>query len=264
MKNTECTGAAQRPHHPAAGSAQRRKPPEPVAHLRYTMRSLQPTVIAFTAPTIVAPLQSWRFVVSGLLYADQQQQPSGMRFSPPPNRAGQAIGMLAGLLPFIPAFALQAHLTETWCATEGSAGSRLAAATRHAWAGFWRRFPACVAEAAIRYPVNFVLARCVAQVAASMVGSSLCAGYHRLRGRRLVAHKLPPSMPRLQQRVAARPEVYAAGALLFLIPTLLDTRIGLAALQHAGVPRALTGTILTSSLVGAALTTAMVPLPPRS
>lgn len=264
MKNTQGPGAAQRPHHPATGNAKRRKQPEPVAHVRYMARSLQSTVIAFMAPTVLAPflpapLKPWRFVASGLLYADQQQQPSGMRFTPPPRSAGQCLGMMAGLLPFIPAFALQAHLTETWCAKNGTLGNRAAVATQHTWTSFWQRFPKRVADVAVRYPINFVLARCIAQAAASMIGSNLSAGYHRMRGRQLVAHPVPAAKPSLQQRVAARPEVYAAGGLLFLMPTMLETRIGLAMLRKAHVPPTLNGTVITTSLVSAALMTAMVP-----
>ena len=228
------------------------------------MRALRSTAIAFMAPTVLtpllpAPLKPWRFVASGLLYADQQQQPSDMRFSPTPARAGQALSIFFGLLPFIPAFQLQAHLTETWCAREGSAGHRIAGASQHAWNNFWEHFPKRVAEAARRYPINFVLARCMAQVAASIAGSGLAAGYHRARGRKLVACKLPAARPSLQQRLAARPEVYAAGGLLFLAPALLDTQVGQAMLQKAGFPRASFGTVITTSLVGAALTTGMVP-----
>ena len=263
MKNTERSGAAQRPTHPVTGT-QRKKPPEPVPHVRYVMRAIRSTAIAFMAPTVVAPLlpapiKPLRLVAGGLLYADQQQLPSDMRFNPPPARRGQFAGMLLGLAPFIPAFALQAHLTETWCASEGSIGNRMAVASQQAWTGFCSRFPKRVAEVAARYPINFVLARCVTQVAAAIVGSSLSAGYHRARGRKLVARKLPPVKPRLQQRIAARPEVYAAGGALFTVPALLDTRLGLALLQKAGVPRASIGTVVTTSVVGAALTTAMVP-----
>jgi hypothetical protein len=268
MKNTERSGAAQRPIHPVTGT-QRKKPPEPVPHIRYVMRAIRSTAIAFMAPTVVAPLlpaplKPLRLVAGGLLYADQQQLPSGMRFNPPPGRRGQFAGMLLGLVPFIPAFALQAHLTETWCAREGGIGTRMAAASQQAWTGFWSHFPKRVAEVARRYPINFVLARCVAQVAAAIVGSSLSAGYHRSRGRKLVARKLPPVKPRLRQRIAARPELYAAGGMLFTVPALLDTRFGLALLQKAGVPRASIGTVITTSVVGAALTTSMVPLERRA
>lgn len=266
MENTERTGAAQRPSHPATRSAQRRKAAEPVAHRRYAMQAMRSTAIAFMAPTVVtpllpAPLRPWRFVASGLLYADQQQQPSDMRFSPQPGRRGQAIGMFFGLLPFIPAFHLQAQLTDHWCATRGTLGHRIAGASQHAWNSFWQHFPKRVAEVAVRYPVNFVLARCMAQVAASIAGSGLSAAYHRRHGRKLVACKLPSATPGLQQRVAARPEIYAAGGLLFVAPALLDTRVGQAMLQKAGLSRASIGTVITTSLVSAALTTGMVPAP---
>jgi hypothetical protein len=263
MKNIERTGAAQRPDLPATATAQRKKQPEPGAHIHYVMRAICSTAIAFMVPTVAAPLlpaplKPWRLVVSGLLYADQQQQPSEMRFNPPPGRAGQGAATLLGLLPFIPAFALQGYLTETWCATKDSIGTRVAATTQQAWNDFCGHFPKRVAEVAVRYPINFVLARCVAQVAAAIVGSSLSAGYHRLHGRKLVARKLPAVKPRLQQRMAARPEVYATAGLLFGVPALLDSRTGLEMLQKAGVPRAFVGTVITSSLVGAALTTGMV------
>jgi hypothetical protein len=264
MENTQRPGAAQRPDHPATSSAQRRKAPEPVAFIHYALRSLRCTAISFMAPTVAAPLlpaplKPWRLVLCGLLYADQQQQPSPMRFNPPPGRPGQGVGMLLGLLPFIPAFALQARLTGTWCAQEDGIGGKIAAASQHAWNSFCGQLPKRVAEAALRYPINFVLARCVAQVAASISGSCMAAGYHRLRGRKLVARKLPAVKPRLRQRVAARPDVYATGGLVFLVPAVLDTRIGLAMLEKAGVPRASVGIVFTSALVGAALTTAMTP-----
>jgi hypothetical protein len=266
MKNTERTGAAQRPSHPATGKAQRKKAPERVPHSRYAMHAMRCTAIAFMAPTIVtpllpAPVRPWRFVACGLLYADQQQQPSDMRFNPPPGRRGQAIGMFFGLLPFIPAFHLQAQLTDNWCATRGTLGHRIAGASQHAWNSFWQHFPKRVAEVAMRYPVNFVLARCMAQVAASIAGSGLSAAYHRRHGRKLVACKLPSATPGLQQRVAARPEIYATGGLLFVAPALLDTRVGQAMLQKAGLSRASIGTVITTSLVSAALTTGMVPAP---
>lgn len=262
MEKPDHTGAARRADHPGALRSRRKEPPAPVPHSRYMARAVQSTAIAFMAPTVVAPLlpaavQPLRLMVGGLLYADLQQQPSDMRFFPPPSRRAQCAGMLLGLMPFIPAFALQAHLSETWCARPGSSGARMAAATQGAWNHFCSWLPRRVAQAAVRYPINFVLARCVAQVAAAIVGSSLSAGYFRLRGRRLVARPLPASAASVRQRVQARPEVYATGGLLFLLPALLDSRAGRAMLQGAGVPRASFGMVITTSIVGAALTTSM-------
>ena len=262
MKNPDHTGAARRAELPAATRAQRKEPPAVVPHGRYVARAVRSTAIAFMAPTVVAPvlpvpLQPLRMVVGGLLYADQQQQPSDMRFTPPPGRAGQYMGMFLGLAPFIPAFALQAHLTETWCAAPGSVGTRMAAATQGAWNHACTWMPGAARQAALRYPINFILARCVAQVAAAITGSTLAAGYHRARGRRLVARKLPAAAPRLRQRVQSRPELYVMGGASFLLPVLLDSRMGRAMLQAAGVPRASLGTVITSSLVGAAMTTSV-------
>lgn len=262
MKKPDHTGALRRADHPGATRPRRKEPPEPVPHSRYVARAIESTAIAFMAPTVVAPLlpaavQPLRLMVGGLLYADLQQQPSDMRFFPPPSRRTQCAGMLLGLMPFIPAFALQAHLTETWCARPGSNGAQMAAATQGAWNRFCTWLPTRVAKVAVRYPINFVLARCVAQAAAAIVGSSLTAGYFRLRGRRVVARPLPPTATSVRQRVQARPEVYATGGLLFLVPALLDSRVGRAMLQAAGVPRASFGMVITTSIVGAALTTSM-------
>lgn len=233
-----------------------------VPHRRYVARAVRSTAIAFMVPTIVAPflpapVRPLRMVACGLLYADQQQQPSGMRFTPPPGRNGQYAGMLLGLLPFIPAFALQAHLTDTWCAKPGSMGTRMATATQGAWNQACAKLPGAVRSVMAHYPINFILARCVAQVAAAVTGSTLAAGYHRTRGRRLVARKLPAAAPRLRQRVQARPELYAMGGAAFLLPVLLDSHMGRAMLQAAGVPRASFGTVITSSVVGAAMSTSV-------
>lgn len=260
MKNLDHTGAARRADLPVAARAQGKEPPAAVPHRRYVARSVRCTAIAFMAPTIVAPLlpaplQPLRAVVGGLLYADQQQQPSDMRFNPPPGRHGQYAGMFLGLIPFIPAFALQTHLTETWCARPGSMGMRMATTSKGAWNSACTWMPGAVRRAATCYPINFILARCIAQVAAAITGSTLAAGYHRARGRRLVARKLPSAPPRLRQRVQARPEMYAMGGAVFLVPALLDSRSGRAMLQAVGVPRASFGTVITSSLIGAAMTT---------
>jgi len=224
---------------------------------------MRTTFCAFTVPTILAPflpapLQPLRLLACGAIYADQQMQPSDTRFHPQPSRRRQYTGIMVSLLPFIPAFALQAHLTETWCANPSSWGGRMAATSQHAWNRFCQRLPRQVGAVAARYPINSVLARFVAQMAAVSTGSMLTLAYHRRRGSQLTMRATPsPSRP-LRERLQSRPDAYAIGAAPFLLPAALDSRFGRAILQAPGMPRALCGVAITSAIVGAALLTAVV------
>lgn len=224
---------------------------------------MRTTFCAFTVPTILAPflpapLQPLRLLACGAIYADQQMQPSETRFSPQPSRRRQYTGIMLSLLPFIPAFAVQAHLTETWCANPSSWGGRMAAASQHAWSRLCQRLPRQVGAVAARYPINFVLARFVAQMAAVTTGSMLALAYHRMRGSQLTVRATPLPSRSLRERLQSRPDAYAIGAAPFLLPAVLDSRFGRAILQAPGVPRALCGVAITSAIVGAALVTAVV------
>lgn len=223
---------------------------------------MRTTFLSFTVPTVLAPflpapLQPLRLLACGAIYADQQMQPSDTRFYPTPSRRRQYAGIMVSLLPFIPAFALQAHLTETWCANPSSLGGRMAAASQQAWSRCCQRLPRRVSAVAAGYPINFVLARFVAQMAAVTVGSMLSLAYHRMRGSELVQRARPlPSRP-LRERLQSRPDAYAVGAAPFVVPAMLDSRFGRAILQAPGVPRAVCGVAITTALVGAALVTAV-------
>lgn len=224
---------------------------------------MRTTFCAFTVPTILAPflpapLQPLRLLACGAIYADQQMQPSATRFHPQPSRRRRYAGIMLSLLPFIPAFAIQAHLTETWCANPASWGGRMAATSQQAWNRFCQRLPRQVGAVAARYPINFVLARCVAQMAAVSTGSMLALAYHSHRGSRLAVRATPPPSRPLRERLKSRPDAYAIGAAPFILPAVLDSRFGRAILQAPGVPRALCGLAITSALVGAALVTAVV------
>lgn len=224
---------------------------------------MRSTFCAFTVPTIVAPflpapLQPLRLLACGAIYADQQMQPSETRFSPQPSRRRQYTGIMLSLLPFIPAFAVQAHLTETWCANASGWGGRMAAASQHAWNRLCQRLPRQVGAVAARYPINFVLARFVAQMTAVTTGSLLALAYHRTRGSELTARATPLPSRLLRERLQARPDAYAIGAAPFILPAVLDSRFGRAILQAPGVPRALCGVAITSALVGAALLSAVI------
>lgn len=262
MKTPDHTGAARRADQPASHRASRQAP-EAASPVLYVARAMRTTFCAFTVPTMLAPflpapLQPLRMLVCGAIYADQQMKPSDMRFHPQPSRRRQYAGILLSLLPFIPAFAIQAHLTDTWCADPASRGGRMAARSQNAWNRFCQRLPGRVGAVAARYPINFVLARFATQMAAVTVGSMLTLGYHRLRGSRLVKRAQPLPSRTLRERLRSRPEAYAVGAAPFVVPALLDSRYGRALLQAPNLPRALCGVVITSGLVGAALVTAVI------
>ena len=263
MKTPDHNGAARRAERPASIRASRGQAPEAAPPASYVARAMRTTFCAFTVPTMLAPflpapLQPLRLLVCGAIYADQQMLPADTRFHPQPSRRRQYTGIMVSLLPFIPAFALQAHLTETWCANPSSMGGRMAAASQHAWNRLCQRLPRQVAAIAARYPINFVLARFVAQMAAVSTGSMLALAYHRQRGSQLTMRPTPlPARP-LRERLQSRPEVYAIGAAPFIVPAMLDSRFGRAVLQAPGMPRALCGVAITSGIVGAALVTAVM------
>jgi len=224
---------------------------------------MRTTFCAFTVPTIFAPflpapLQPLRLLACGAIYADQQMQPSETRFSPQPSRRRQYTGIMLSLLPFIPAFAVQAHLTETWCANPSGWGGRMAAASQHAWGRLCQRLPRQAGAVAARYPINFVLARFAAQMAAVTTGSLLALAYHRTRGSELTVRATPLPSRSLRERLQCRPDAYAIGAAPFILPAVLDSRFGRAILQAPGMPRALCGMAVTSAIVGAALLSAVV------
>ena len=263
MNPPDHNGAARRADRPASTRAPRRQAPEPALPATYVAQAMRTTFCAFTVPTILAPLmpaplQPLRLLACGGIYADQQMRPSETRFYPQPSRRRQYAGIMLSLLPFIPAFAIQAHLTETWCANPSSWGGRAAAASQHAWSRLCQRLPQRVGAVAARYPVNFVLARFVAQMAAVTTGSMLALAYHRMRGSRLTVRATPLPSRSLRERLQSRPDAYAVGAAPFILPAVLDSRFGRAILQAPGVPRALCGMAITSALVGAAMVTAVV------
>jgi len=224
---------------------------------------MRTTFLSFTVPTMLAPflpapLQPLRLLVCGAIYADQQMQPSETRFHPQPSRRRQYTGIMLSLLPFIPAFAVQAHLTDTWCANPSSRGGRMAAASQQAWNRFCQHLPRQVGAVAARYPINFVLARFVAQMAAICTGSMLALAYHRMRGSQLTVRATPLPSRSLRERLQSRPDAYAIGAAPFILPAVLDSRFGRAILQARGAPRALCGVVITSAIVSAALVTAVI------
>jgi hypothetical protein len=221
------------------------------------------TMIAFTTLTVLAPVfpvscRPLCRAVSGLVYADLQQQPSGMGFDPRLSRRRECVGLAIGLCTFIPAFYLQDYISCVKCADPGSVFSRIAALGERTWKTLCRSLPAGAAMHAQRYPATAVLARFAAQMVAASSGSMLTAAYHYRRGSSLVVRPRPAEPLSLSQRVARRPEIYLYGGLFFSVPALLDTEAGRAMLEALHVTRMASGAIGTSLLVAAATSTAML------
>jgi hypothetical protein len=263
MENIKSPQAAQRPGAPRANRSRSRAQPEPASLARYVAHAMRNTMIAFTTLTVLAPLfpvscRPLCRAVSGLVYADLQQQPSGMGFDPRPSRRRECLGLAIGLCTFIPAFYLQDYISSVKCADPRSVFSRIAALGERSWKALCRRLPAGAAMHAQRYPATAVLARFAAQMVAASSGSLLAVGYHHRRGSSLVVRPPPPGPPSLSQRIARRPEIYLYGGLFFSVPALLDTEAGRAMLQALHVTRMASGAIGTSLLVAAATGTAML------
>lgn len=221
------------------------------------------TFLAFTTLTAATPLLSpmlrpARLPVAGMIYADLQQQPSDIGFAPRPSRRQERVGLMLGLFPFIPAYALQTHVSEVCCADPHSAFARIARQTEEAWKTFWRARPSAFARAAERYPINFTLARGFWQMVASSVGALLSAQYHHNRGAELVRRPQHSKPPGLSQRLARSPETYLQAGLLFSLPAAMDSAIGRRLLQTMHVPRYASNVIGTCTLVAAAAKTSVI------
>jgi hypothetical protein len=262
MENIQSPSAGQRANAHVA-STRSRMQGETVPVASHVARSMRNTFLAFTTLTAATPLlpaavRPMRLPAAGMIYADLQQQPSGMGFAPRPSRRQERMGLMISLFPFIPAYALQTHMSEVSCADPHSAFSRIAAHTEAAWKGFWRAKSGNIARAAECYPINFTLARGFWQMVAAAVGALMATQYHRNRGAELVTRLSSERPPTLSQRLARKPELYLQAGLLFSLPAALDSAIGRRMLQSLRVPRFASNVISTCALVGAAAKTAIV------
>ncbi|MBK4738325.1 hypothetical protein JJB74_27195 [Noviherbaspirillum sp. DKR-6] len=262
MENIRTQGAGQRAKAPVA-SHRARTYGEAVPVASHVARSMCNTFLAFTTLTAATPLlppmvRPARLPVAGMIYADLQQQPSGIGSAPRPSRRQERVGLMLSLFPFIPAYALQTHVSETCCADPHSAFARIARQTETAWKTFWSARPGAFARAAERYPINFTLARGFWQMVAASAGALLSAQYHHNRGAELVRRPQPPKPPTLSQRVARRPETYAQAGLLFSVPAMMDSAYGRSLLQTLHVPRNVSNVIGTFTLVAAAAKTSVI------
>jgi hypothetical protein len=221
------------------------------------------TFLAFTTltaatPLLPAALRPMRLPAAGMIYADLQQQPSVMGFAPRPSRRQERVGLMLSLFPFIPAYALQTHVSEVCCADPHSVFARIASQTERTWKTLWSARPGAFARAAECYPVNFTLARGFWQMLAASAGALLSAQYHHNRGAGLVRRPPSPTPPTLTQRIARRPETYLQAGLLFSLPAAMDSAVGRRALQSLRVPRYVSNVIGTCGLVAAAAKTSVI------
>jgi hypothetical protein len=158
---------------------------------------------------------------------------------------------------YIPMFALQAHVSNTCFADPSSKAARMARASRHAWLACCKRLPQRAAILAASYPINFVLSRVLAQMAAVGIGSTVAGAWQRRRGATLQALPQPAQAPSLRQRARANPHAYLAGIAAFAGPSLMTLQLDRAiAKGGAAAPRKVA--LLATAVVAACIATALV------
>ena len=238
-------------------------PSTPAPHARHAWQATWITLGAFSLPTIIAPwfkplmspqLYALRTLAAGMVYVDMIQPPMQVAFKPAPTRSQEALALTLGMMFYIPLFALQAHLTNTWCARPDRFGVRMAQASQRAWEAFCHRLPPRIAGPARAYPVNFVIARVMAQMAAVGIGSTASGAWHRRRGATL-QHLPQPSSVR--QRVAAHPEAYLAGVAAFAGPSLMTLHLDRATAGAGGRAPPAGVALLATAVVAACIATGM-------
>ena len=252
---------------PAAPSPSPPPSPSPAPHARHAWQATWITLGAFSLPTMIAPwlkplmspqAYALRTLAAGMVYVDMIQPPMQVAFKPAPNRSQEALALALGMMFYIPLFALQAHLTNTWCARPDGFGTSMAQASQQAWTAFCHRLPPCIAIAARAYPINFVIARVMAQMAAVGIGSTVSGAWHRRRGATLQYLPQPAQPSSVRQRMAAHPEAYLAGIAAFAGPTLMTLRLDRSIAAAGG--RAPPGGIalLATAVVAACIATGML------
>jgi hypothetical protein len=244
-------------------------PPPPIAgvsQVRYARQAAWITWGAFSLPTIIAPCikpllspqtYALRTLAAGLIYVDMIQPPMQVAFGPAPNRRQETLALTLGMMFYIPMFALQTHIANTWFNDPASRVSRTAGASLHAWQALCRQLPQAVAPLAGSYPLNFVLSRVLAQMAAVGVGSTVAGAWQRRRGAMLQALPQPAQPPSLRQRAAANPYAYLAGIAAFAGPSAMTLRLD-RAIAAKGVASPREVALLATAVVAACIATALV------
>ncbi|MET0964048.1 MAG: hypothetical protein ABWY05_14720 [Noviherbaspirillum sp.] len=239
----------------------------PAPHACHAWQATWVTIGAFSLPTMIAPrfrplmppqLYTLRTLVAGLIYVDMIQPPMKVAFRPAPTRAQECLALTLGMMFYILLFALQARLSNTWCARAGSRSARMANASQQWWHAFCDPLPQRVRSAARAYPINFVIARVTAQMAAVGIGSTVSAVSHRRRGATLQHLPQPAQKPSLRQRFHAHPEAYLAGIAAFAGPSLMTLRLDRATAAAGGrIPPAGVA-LLTTAVVAACIASGVV------
>lgn len=203
-------------------------------------------------------LYALRTLVAGLIYVDMIQPPMKVAFRPAPTRTQESLALTLSMMFYIPLFALQAGISNTWCARAHTHSARMANASQQWWNAFCDRLPQHARPAARAYPLNFVIARVTAQMAAVGAGSTVSAAWHRRRGATLQHLPQPAQKPSLRQRVAAHPEAYLAGIAAFAGPSLMTLRLDRATAAAGGRLPPVRVALLTTAVVAACIATGMV------
>ena len=241
-------------------------PPVPVSHARYASQAAWITAGAFSIPTVIAPwirpllspqAHALRTLAAGLIYVDMVQPPMQAAFRPAPDRKREALALTLGMMFYIPMFALQAHVANTWFDQPASRAARAARASQQAWLALCRQLPRRAAGLARSYPINFVLSRVLAQMAAVGIGSTVAGAWQRRRGATLRALPQPAQPPSLRQRVCAYPYAYLAGIAAFAGPSYMTLQLDRAiSVSGAASPRQVAR--LTTAVVAACIASGMV------
>jgi hypothetical protein len=249
-----------------AGAPAPRPPGAIVSQARYSRQAAWITVGAFSLPTVIAPwlkpfvsprAYALRTLAAGMIYVDMIQPPLQVGFVPAPDRRQEALGLSLGMMFYIPMFALQAHVSNTWFGDPASRAARTARCSRQAWQAFCDRLPTGASAVAAGVPFNFVLSRVLAQMAAVGVGSVVAGAWQRRRGATLRALPQPAQAPSLRQRVSMNPYAYLAGIAAFAGPTAMTLRLD-RAVAAGGLASPRSVALLTSAVVAACVATGMV------
>jgi hypothetical protein len=238
----------------------------PVSQLRYARQAAWITAGAFSLPTVVAPwlkrflsprAYALRTLAAGMIYVDMIQPPMQVAFTPAPSRKQEALALTLGMMFYIPMFTLQAHVSNSCFADPSSRAARMARASMQAWLACCKRLPPPAAVVAVSYPINFVLSRVLAQMAAVGIGSTVAGGWQRRRGATLQALPQPAQAPSLRQRTRANPHAYLAGIAAFAGPSLMTLQLD-RAIANGGAAEPRKVALLATAVVGACIATALV------
>lgn len=221
----------------------------------YTAQSVGNTTKAFVIPTLVSgvlppPVRSMVYVPAGVTYAHLRTSPQGVSHQPQPSRSRALSATAIGLSPFLPLLSLQTHF----------AGSNLKAGQiiQRVWTDLVSRLPAQVAQALRNYPINQILARATAQIGAAALGSVMSHAYLTRTGQATLKRQ-PASVNNALPNPDTKALACLSGAVLFSVPALVASpHMATLVPGWAGLPPVAKTAVVTSLLIGAAVTTSAI------